>query len=37
MKPIGDLVGDISHVDFDFIDDWNNRKVEPSDGIECPR
>lgn len=36
MKQIGDLVGDIPHVEFDFIADWNNRKVEPTDGINCP-
>lgn len=36
MKTIGDLVGDIPHVEFDFIKDWNDRKVEPTDGIDCP-
>lgn len=36
MKQIGDLMGDIPHVEFDFIADWNNRKVEPADGIDCP-
>lgn len=36
MKSINNLVGDIPHVEFDFIDDWNNRKVEPTDGIDCP-
>ena len=36
MKSINNLVGDIPHVDFDFIADWNNRKVEPTDGIDCP-
>lgn len=36
MKTIVDLVGDIQHVEFDFIADWNNRKVEPTEGIDCP-
>lgn len=36
MKSINNLVGDIPHVEFDFIADWNNRKVEPTDGIDCP-
>lgn len=36
MKQIGDLVGDIPHVEFDFIKDWNDRKVDPTDGIDCP-
>ena len=36
MKMIGDLVGDIPHVEFDFIADWNNQKKEPTFGIDCP-
>ena len=36
MKSINNLVGDIPHVEFDFIADWNSQKQPPNNGIDCP-
>lgn len=36
MKTISDLVGNIPHVEFDFIKDWNDQRKEPTYGIDCP-
>lgn len=32
MKAINDILGDIPHIEFDFIADWNSQKQPPSYG-----
>ena len=36
MKAMNDILGDIPHIEFDFIADWNKQKQPPSYGIDCP-
>lgn len=36
MKTVNDILGDIPHIDFNFIEDWNNQKQPPNNGIDCP-
>lgn len=35
MKTANDILGDIEHIDFDFIADWNKQKQPPNNGIDC--